>query len=294
MTIYIDSSALEPVNSDYLISSGSLSAFNRLSSAGHHFIFDTKTDPLHLKLIRQEGCSMVDVPGLIADISVKCDKNLLLVTNEEKSQSFPNWTELVKWLAYPSSIAEVKRKTSETDIYVKVNIFGQGKSTISTGLGFFDHMLDQIAKHALIDLDVQCQGDLHIDEHHTVEDIGIALGEAISKAIGDKKGLNRFGFLLPMDETQARIALDLSGRPFLKFKAEFTREYVGDFPTEMTEHFFYTLAMNLKATLHIEVEGENNHHKVEACFKGFARALGQALHIVERTKNIIPSSKGTL
>ena len=155
-------------------------------------------------------------------------------------------------------------------------------------------MLDQIAKHALLDLNIRCIGDLEIDEHHTIEDVGIALGDALTKAIGDKKGLERFGFILPMDETEAKIALDLSGRPFLEFSGEFKREYVGEFPTEMVKHFFYSLAMSLNATLHIEVKGDNDHHKVEACFKGFARALRQALIRHQRTQLIIPSSKGIL
>jgi histidinol-phosphate aminotransferase len=194
----------------------------------------------------------------------------------------------------PERTAKVQRRTNETDISVRVNLDGTGKSVISTGIFFYDHMLDQIAKHALIDIELTCKGDLQIDEHHTIEDTAIALGEAITEALGDKRGIERFGFVLPMDEAQATIALDLSGRPYLVFEGDFQREFVGGFPTEMTKHVFHSLAMSLKATLQIKVQGENDHHKVEACFKGFARCLRQALIRNPRILNDIPSSKGSL
>ncbi|GAB5409558.1 MAG: hypothetical protein BalsKO_19230 [Balneolaceae bacterium] len=190
--------------------------------------------------------------------------------------------------------ASLKRKTNETDINISLNLDGTGSSNIKTGLNFFDHMLEQIARHGFIDLDIVCEGDLEVDEHHTIEDIAIALGETITKALGDKKGIERYAFVLPMDEAQAMVALDLSGRPFLVFEGEFTREYVGDLPTEMVKHFFYSLAMNLKATLHIEFKGENDHHKIETIFKGFARVLKTAIEKNPRIKNQIPSSKGAL
>lgn len=190
--------------------------------------------------------------------------------------------------------ASVQRKTNETDISIDLNLDGTGIAHIDTGLKFFDHMLDQIAKHGFVDLNLTCKGDLEVDEHHTIEDVAIALGEVITEALGDKKGIERYAFVLPMDEAQATIALDLSGRPYLVFEGEFTREYVGDFPTEMVKHFFYSLAMNLKATLQIEFKGENDHHKIEACFKGFARTLKAAVEKNPRIKHRIPSSKGTL
>lgn len=190
--------------------------------------------------------------------------------------------------------ASIQRKTNETDISISLNLDGSGKSTINTGLNFFDHMLDQIARHGLVDIDLTCDGDLEVDEHHTIEDIAIALGEVIKKALSDKKGIERYAFVLPMDEAQATVALDLSGRPFLVFEGEFNREYVGDLPTEMVKHFFYSLAINLKATLHIEFKGENDHHKIEAIFKGFARVLKTAIEKNPRIKNQIPSSKGAL
>ena len=163
---------------------------------------------------------------------------------------------------------------------------------ISTGLRFFDHMLEQIARHGLIDLNIQCQGDLGIDEHHTIEDVGIALGKALSQAYRDKRGIDRYGFVLPMDEARALVALDLSGRPYLVFNANFARDYVGDIPTDMIEHFFYSLATHMQATLHIEVLGSNDHHKVEACFKGLGRALKQSIEYNTRISGQIPSSKG--
>ena len=155
-------------------------------------------------------------------------------------------------------------------------------------------MLEQIARHGFIDLHLSCDGDLEVDEHHTIEDVAIALGETITQALGNKKGIERYNFILPMDESQAMVALDLSGRPFLTFDCDFKREYVGDMPTEMVKHFFYSLAIHLQATLHIECKGDNDHHKIEAIFKGFARVLKSAIEKNPRIKNLIPSSKGSL
>ena len=190
--------------------------------------------------------------------------------------------------------AEISRTTNETDISIELNLDGTGKNEISTGLKFFDHMLEQIARHGFVDLNLTCDGDLEVDEHHTIEDVAIALGDAITQALGDKKGIERYAYVLPMDETQATVALDLSGRPYLTFEGEFNREYVGDMPTEMVKHFFYSLAMNLKGTLQIEFKGDNDHHKIEAIFKGFARVLKTAVEKNPRIKNMIPSSKGSL
>ena len=175
--------------------------------------------------------------------------------------------------------ATIERITNETSINLVLNLDGNGIGAINTNIPFFDHMLEQIARHGLIDLDIQCQGDLDIDEHHTIEDVGIALGQALSQAYRDKRGINRYGFVLPMDEARAMVALDLSGRPYLVFNANFARDYVGDIPTEMIEHFFYSLATHMQATLHIEVLGSNDHHKVEACFKGLGRALKQSIAV---------------
>jgi imidazoleglycerol-phosphate dehydratase len=190
----------------------------------------------------------------------------------------------------------VKRKTNETEIAVEVKLDGTGASQIATGVGFFDHMLDQLARHSLIDLDVSAKGDLHIDDHHTVEDVGIALGQALRQALGDKRGLTRYAdCLLPMDETLTRVAVDVSGRPFLVFRTEFPTPKIGTFDTDLVREFFQAFAMNGGLTLHIEtLYGLNSHHIAESCFKGTARALGAALAIDPRQAARIPSTKGAL
>lgn len=189
--------------------------------------------------------------------------------------------------------SEIKRKTSETEIAIKLNLDGQGESQINTGIGFFDHMLIQIAKHSGADLEISVKGDLQIDEHHTVEDTAIALGEAFLKALGDKKGIERYGFLLPMDESLAQVALDFSGRSHLVWNAEFKREKVGELPTEMFPHFFKSFSDAAKCNLNIKVEGENEHHKIEAIFKAFAKCIKQAIKR-DINSSSIPSSKGVL
>lgn len=192
--------------------------------------------------------------------------------------------------------AAVERKTRETEISVSVNVDGDGKSTISTGIGFFDHMLDQLARHSLIDIEVNAKGDLHIDDHHTVEDVGIALGQALKAALGGRKGIFRYAdVLLPMDETLTRVALDVSGRPFLVFRTEFAVEKIGTFDTQLVREFFQAFAINAGLTLHIEtLYGFNAHHISESCFKGVARALRQSLEVDPRQKDSVPSTKGTL
>lgn len=191
--------------------------------------------------------------------------------------------------------ANLKRKTKETDIAVTVILDGTGKSSVSTGIGFLDHMLDLFAKHGLFDLTVKCKGDLHVDDHHTTEDVGIAMAKAFTQALGEKKGIARYGTAyVPMDEALARCVLDLSGRSALVFKAEFNRKKVGDLSTEMIEHFFQSFAENLKANIHIEVlYGKNTHHKIEAIFKAFARAMRQACEMDPRVKGVL-STKGKL
>lgn len=191
--------------------------------------------------------------------------------------------------------ANLHRKTKETDISVTVILDGSGKSSISTGIGFLDHMLDLFAKHGLFDLTVKCKGDLHVDDHHTTEDVGIAMAKAFTQALGEKKGIARYGTAyVPMDEALARCVLDLSGRSALVFNAEFNRKKVGDLSTEMIEHFFQSFAENLKANIHIEIlYGKNTHHKIEAIFKSFARAMRQACEMDPRVKGVL-STKGKL
>jgi imidazoleglycerol-phosphate dehydratase/histidinol-phosphatase len=187
--------------------------------------------------------------------------------------------------------ARVQRKTRETDIEVRVNLDATSPVKIVTGIGFFDHMLEQIAKHGGFALELDCKGDLEIDEHHTVEDCALALGEALRTALGDKLGIARYGFVLPMDEAQVRVALDLSGRAYGVFEGKFTREAVGGLPTELVPHFFRSLAETLKAALHVTITGENTHHMIEACFKGVGRALRQSFR---RESAELPSTKGVL
>lgn len=202
-----------------------------------------------------------------------------------------DWSAIAHRLAALPRRAAVTRDTRETRIRVAVDLDREGPSEIATGIGFFDHMLEQIATHGGFTLRLGCEGDLHVDEHHSIEDVALALGEAIREALGDKRGIGRFGFLLPMDESRAEVALDLSGRPYFVFRGEFPREHVGGLPTEMVPHFFRSLADALRATLHIDVQGENAHHMVEICFKGVGRTLRQALRIEGET---LPSSKGML
>ena len=192
--------------------------------------------------------------------------------------------------------AEVSRNTAETQITVKINLDGTGQSKLSTGIGFFDHMLDQIARHGLIDLDIQAKGDLHIDGHHTVEDVGITLGQAFAKAVGDKKGIRRYGHAyVPLDEALSRVVVDFSGRPGLVMNVPFKSGMIGSFDTQLTHEFFQGFVNHALVTLHIDnIKGENAHHQAETVFKAFARALRSALELDPRSVGVIPSTKGSL
>ena len=204
-----------------------------------------------------------------------------------------SWEEIVETIRSTERSAVVARKTRETDIYVRVDLDGKGTSAIDTGLKFLDHMLQQLVTHGGLALEIRCKGDLEVDEHHTMEDVAIALGEAIRQALGDKRGIGRYGFALPMDESRAIVLLDLGGRSELVWDVEFTREYVGDVPTEMFKHFFKSLSSSLQANIYVQARGENNHHIAEGVYKAFARTLKQAA-----ARNVfsydLPSSKGLL
>jgi imidazoleglycerol-phosphate dehydratase/histidinol-phosphatase len=204
-----------------------------------------------------------------------------------------SWQRIYEFLKIGIRAVKHERNTNETKISIELNLDGTGKANIHTGLGFFDHMLDQIARHGSIDLDIQVKGDLHIDEHHTIEDTGIALGEALAKALADKRGLERYGFCLPMDDCLAQVAIDFGGRNWIVWEAEFKREKVGDMPTEMFFHFFKSFSDACKCNLNVKAEGDNEHHKIEAIFKAFAKAIKMA---VKRNplKMELPSTKGVL
>ncbi len=296
MKILLHPSALKAVNPDFFFRAGSLSGMNKLMQNGCELLGDSVFSEEQLRLLRQESILIRPVTGSQPDISVRGDNEGLILSDHSGDEiaSGLTWDQLVSRILFPPRTARVHRKTGETDIHIALNLDGKGEADIHTGLHFFDHMLEQIARHGLADLEIRCKGDLHIDEHHSIEDTALALGTAINQALGDKRGIERYGFVLPMDEARALVALDLSGRPYLVFKGTFHREYVGDFPTEMVRHFFYSLAMKMECTLNIEFSGENDHHQIEACFKGFARALRQCVRRDERTRDQIPSSKGSL
>lgn len=216
-----------------------------------------------------------------------------ILRNEVVVVESPDWKDIYEYLKLSQRSVKHTRNTNETKIDIELNLDGTGKASIHTGLGFFDHMLDQIARHGNLDLNIQCSGDLHIDEHHTIEDVGIALGEAMAKALGDKRGIERYGFLLPMDDCLAQVAIDFGGRNWIVWEAEFKREKIGEMPTEMFFHFFKSFSDAAKANLNIKAEGENEHHKIEAIFKAFAKAIKMAVKR-DVNNNSLPSTKGML
>ena len=205
----------------------------------------------------------------------------------------PNWQAIYEYLKLPQRITFHERNTNETKISIALNLDGSGKSEISTGLHFFDHMLDQLARHSGIDLSLTCRGDLQIDEHHTMEDTAIALGEAFLRALGNKRGIERYGFLLPMDDCLAQVALDFGGRSWLVWKVKFVRNRIGDVPTEMFEHFFKSFTDAAKCNLNIKAKGENEHHKIESVFKAFAKSIKMAVKR-DINNNNLPTTKGML
>ena len=205
----------------------------------------------------------------------------------------PHWEAIYNYLKLPPRKIIHQRNTNETKITVEVNLDGTGKSAVNTGLAFFDHMLDQLARHGNMDLNIECKGDLHIDEHHSIEDTGIALGEAIAQALGNKRGIERYGFLLPMDDCLAQVAIDFSGRNWIEWEAEFKREKIGEMPTEMFYHFFKSFSDAAKCNLNIKAAGENEHHKIESIFKAFAKSIKMAVKR-DINNNALPTTKGVL
>jgi imidazoleglycerol-phosphate dehydratase/histidinol-phosphatase len=257
--------------------------------ANSFVIGDRITD---VQLAKNLGCRAVWMnqdPNLGAsEISHSLDELRTVIALES-----PHWRDIYAFLKIGLRQVQHHRKTNETDIRIGLNLDGSGKSDIRTGLGFFDHMLDQVARHGKIDLTIQAKGDLHIDEHHTIEDTGIALGEAFAMGLADKKGLERYGFALPMDEAEAKVLIDFGGRNWIVWKADFKREKIGEMPTEMFFHFFKSFSDAAKCNLNIECDGENEHHKIEAIFKAFAKAIRMAVRR-DPMSNYLPSTKGLL
>lgn len=245
-----------------------------IALSSSYVIGDRLTD---IQLAKNLGCNAIFIG----------DKNL-----PDAALSTTDWNIIYTFLKQIPRTARVERKTSETDIQIELNLDGSGKSSIDTGIGFFDHMLEQISRHGNIDLEIKVKGDLHIDEHHTIEDVALALGEAFLKAMGKKKGIERYSFILPMDDCLAQIALDFGGRPWLVWDVKFSREKIGEVPTELFFHFFKSFSDSAKCNINIIAEGDNEHHKIEAVFKAFARAIKTA---VRQTENFnMPSTKGSL
>ncbi|MFN3839682.1 MAG: bifunctional histidinol-phosphatase/imidazoleglycerol-phosphate dehydratase HisB [Cyclobacteriaceae bacterium] len=251
--------------------------------ANSYVIGDRLTD---VELAYNLGCKAI----LINDGSL-CEKLKAVAFSTALQLTTTSWKTIYELLAKPVRAAAVTRKTAETEITITLNIDGSGKASIHTGLGFFDHMLNQLARHANLDLTVSVLGDLHVDEHHTIEDTALALGEAFHNALGNKRGIERYGFVLPMDDCLAQVAVDFGGRPWLVWDAEFKREKIGEMPTEMFLHFFKSFSDTAKCNLNIKAEGTNEHHKIEAIFKAFAKAIKMA---VKKEGIDLPSTKGVL
>jgi len=222
-------------------------------------------------------------------------KSILIGKKKSKQADFTakSWNEIYSYLKYPPRIAKEERKTNETSISIEINLDGSGKSKIKSGIGFFDHMLELFSKHSGCDLLTKIKGDLHVDEHHLVEDTAIVMGTALRKALSNKRGIERYGFVVPMDESLAQVAIDLSGRSELVWKAKFKREKIGEMPTELFYHFFKSFSDSAKCNLHILAKGKNEHHKIEAIFKAFARAVKMAIRR-DLDNNLIPSNKGVI
>lgn len=280
-------------------SEGLISALIKIRDAGNFVCcYNLKEiNASFLDIIRNEGIELYEYEKLDCELSVvistsQNDSNNSIYVNSVSG--YKNILDAASNIFSPNRTAIHQRSTKETNIEIELNLDGEGKSDIATGIGFFDHMLEQISRHGNIDLKIKVNGDLHVDEHHTVEDVGIALGETILIALDDKAGIKRYGFMLPMDDTIARVAIDLGGRQYLNYKCKLNREFVGEFPTELTEEFFKGLAQGMKANIYIRAKGKNDHHKIEAIFKAFAKSLNEACRYDERAKGKLPSTKGVI
>jgi imidazoleglycerol-phosphate dehydratase/histidinol-phosphatase len=287
-------------NLEFPLSTGLISGLKKLSDRNFNISvkdFDPDQNEYLFRVFNLEGIkvneSRADSIEKVFSISLNktTGKTCITVTRGTKIDTFEKAVNVI-FLNLRSS--ELHRKTKETDIKIELSLDGNSEPSINTGIGFFDHMLEQIAKHANINLKIVVKGDLHVDEHHTIEDVGITLGNALSQALGDKLGIRRYGYYLPMDDTIANCAIDLGGRSYLNFNCKFNRETVGEFPTELTEEFFRGMASGLKANIFIKAKGKNDHHKIEAIFKAFAKSLNEACRLDERNDGKLPSTKGVL
>lgn len=281
------------INSNLL--NGIITGFKKLVSRNIILQIDISQiakDNILLKLFGKEGIEIKQKCDAVKNtFSITANNNSVIVNKKIKVK---NIGEAIDYLLSNIRRDKFERVTKETKIKIEINLDGQGKYKINTGIGFFNHMLEQIARHSNCDLFINCKGDLFVDEHHTVEDVGITLGEAIMRALGDKKGIKRYGYFLPMDESIALCCIDLGGRPYLNFNCKFIREYVGKFPTELVVEFFRGLSLGLKANIYIKAKGDNEHHKIEAIFKAFAKALNEACRFDERNNYTLPTTKGIL
>lgn len=277
-------------------SKGLISGLINLQSKGCKLYMDAPLKSLNillLNILKMENISIKEAGQKVTyDYTVSLNgNNSLSINKKTKVNNFENASSLI---ISELRFAQVVRKTKETDITITVSLDSKKESKINTGIGFFDHMLSQIARHGNIYLDIKVKGDLEVDEHHTVEDTALALGQALLEALGTKSGIKRYGFSLPMDDAVAFCTIDLGGRAFLNFKAEFKRDTVGEFPTELTKEFFRALSTGMKANIYLKSEGENDHHKIESLFKVFAKALNEAVRLDNRAVGILPSTKGLL
>jgi len=290
--VYIDKSFPEDNSPNRKPGTGMLTEYMNTAAydlPNSYVIGDRITD---VQLAKNLGCKAIwlnNHPGL-GGAEVKDDKKELEKVTALETTS---WQKIYEFLKLGLRKVTHDRNTNETKIHIELNADGSGNASISTGIGFFDHMLEQIARHGKIDLTVQTKGDLEIDEHHTIEDTGIALGEAFAKALADKRGMERYGFALPMDEADAKVLIDFGGRNWIVWNAEFTREKIGEMPTEMFFHFFKSFSDAAKCNLNIECHGDNEHHKIEAIFKAFAKAIRMAVKR-DPVSNYLPSTKGVL
>lgn len=253
----------------------------------HSFVIGDRWSDI--TLAKNLGCKAIYLKSGNHELSAEQE----LALRETIALETDSWDTIYSFLKLGLRQVEHERNTKETKIKVSINLDGTGKSTIHTGLGFFDHMLEQIARHGSIDLAIHCDGDLHIDEHHTIEDVGLALGEAFAKGLSDKRGMERYGFALPMDEAEAKVLIDFGGRNWIVWEAKFSREKIGEMPTEMFFHFFKSFSDAAKCNLNISCQGENEHHKIEAIFKAFAKAIKMAVHRDPHSTQL-PSTKGVL